>query len=322
MKKSSSTNNSLILNWLPDIFDSKDKQIKSFTNQILSVRQQLAKELTLSETNDSSSEFWNSRPSRIFWLDPEKDEELFDLERNRVLELLKYNYYDKEILLDFFKDLGDDEVIDKLSHQPNPDNNIYFPSKIKIKDKYLPLVSFSSVSKQTQNKNEEYFINPIKALKKKLNINITDKYIPEISLFDKLDGKSYDLAFVAYILLDKHKHLFKSLPKLCCTGVVDENGYIKRITYAKEKLEAAKQYNFDFILFPEANKSDIEESDNVKFFNNIVDVDNWIKEIAKSKTKNRIKHWLSIGGETPTKEEFYSFFSVTRNKNLSYWQRF
>ena len=321
MKKSSSINNSSIFNWLPDIFDLNDKPIKSFKSQILSVKKQLKKELTISEINPSS-EYWNSRPSRIFWLDPEKDEELFELERSRLLELLKYNYYDKKILLEFFKDLGDDEVIDKVSNIPSLDKNIYFPSKIKSKNKLLPLVSFSSFSIQTKRNSEEYFIKPIKALKKKLNINITESYIPEISLYDKLDGKSYDLAFVTFILLDNHKHLFKSLPKLCCTGVVDENGYIKRIKYAKDKLEAAKQFNFDYILFPEANKDEIEASDKVIFFNNIVDVDNWIKEIAKSKTKNRIKHWLSIGGETPTKEEFFSFFSVTRNKNLSYWQRF
>ena len=317
----SSNNNPSTISWLPDIFDSNNKQIKSSKKQILSVKEQITKEQTISKTN-TSSEYWNSRPSRIFWLDSENDEELFDIERSRLLELLKYNYYDKKIILEFFKELGDDEVLDKIKELPTPDNNIYFPSKIKIRNKYLPLVSFSSFTTQIKRNKEEYFTKPIKALKKKLNINITEKYIPEISLYDNLDGKSYELAFVAYILFDNHKHLFKSLPKLCCTGIVDENGYIKRITYAKEKLEAAKQFNFDYILFPEANKNDIEESDKVIFFNNIVDVDNWIIEIAKSKTKSRIKHWLSIGGETPTKEEFYSFFAATRNKNLSYWQRF
>ena len=121
------------------------------------------------------------------------------------------------------------------------------------------------------------------------------------------------------ILLNNHKHLFNNFPKLCCTGIVDEYGNIKGIKFAKEKLEAAKQMGFDFIILPEANRKDVKETHNTIFFENIVDLDKWIIEY-KNRIKERINHWLSIGGTEPSQKEFNSYFDITLKKDIKYWQ--
>ena len=310
MKKLNSKNN-----WLPNIFNSSGKEIKPLKKQSLSVLEQI-KEEKLSQNDDL---YWESRPTRLFWLDSEIEKELYNEERRRLIKVLKFNYYDKKKLEEYFKSQYDDEALDKIKNTPNQNPGVYFPIKIKSNNKYLPLVSFSGFTKVEES---IYFEKPIIALKNKLKLEINEKLIPEISLYDELDGKSYDLAFVTNILLDNHKHLFNSLPKICCTGIVDENGNIKVIEFAKEKFEASKQMGFDYILLPYENKEDIIESENVIFFKNILELDNWLIELAWNKAKKQINYWLSIGGETPTQKEFNSYFEATLNRGVSYWQHY
>ena len=303
-------------NWLPNIFDNNGKIIKSFKKQTLIISKLLEEEYNKSDL------YWETRPTRIFWLDSEKDKELYNAERSRLFKVLNKNYYNKKVLEEFFQSQYDDEALDKINNTPKHNFGVYFPIKIKSENKYLPLISFSGFIKINNDLEKEFFEKPLIALKSKLNFEISGKYMPEIALYEELEGKSYDLAFVTAILLLKHRDLFNNLPNICCSGIVDEYGNIKRIDFAKEKCEAAKKLGFDYLLFPNENKEEINETDNTLFFSDIIELNNWIVELANNKAKSRVIHWLSVGGEIPTKTEFNSFFSVTLNKGISYWQNF
>lgn len=312
MKKLSSNNN-----WLPNIFDSNSKIIETLEEQSYSVLQQVKKE----NSSQNKDLYWEKRPTRIFWLDSNKEKELYNFERSRLFKVLNNNYYNKKVLKEYFQSQYDDEALDKIQNTPKQDSGVYFPIKIKSDNKYLPLVSFSEFAVD-ESANYAYSEDSIIALKNKLNIEIKNFFIPKIALYEKLEGKSYNLAFVTHILFDNKKHLFKNLPSICCTGIVDEYGNIKKIDFAKEKYEAAKQMGFDYIFFPYENKNEISETENLIFFNDIIELNNWIVELANNKAKDRITHWLSIGGEIPNQSDFNSFFYITLNKGVSYWQSF
>ena len=283
-----------------------------------SILKQLQEE-SLKTLNDSSlSALWEYRPTRLFWLYsdcPDSNEEY--LERSRFSLALKKNYYDRTYLLDFFKE--DPEIIDVIENLPKPPSGVVFPCVLENNSsKQLPSVSFSGfVECKKNSKHSLDKINNI--LKENLNQETNQHFIPEIALYLKLKGQSYELAFAAFILLERYKDLFQHIPSICCTGIIKDNGETSKIRYAKEKLEAACKMGFDFIVLPEENRNDVTPTENTIFIQNIFELKNWILSLSH-RNEQRIMHWLKAGGETPTQEEFNNYFENNKS-SIREWQK-
>lgn len=294
------------LNWLLDT-TSDNSAIK-----------QINEESNLKNDSSFCDSYWEMRPSRIFWL--EEDSPSWQEERSRLLKVLKCNYYDIDFIKDYFK--WDEEIIELLLSKKKrlqQNSGVVFPCvNQQSTNEYQPLVSFSGY--KNSNRNNKFLLKNnnsdlINLIKKSFNIPATKSYFPELLKYSDINGRSYELSLVVSILLEAHKKLFKSFPSLCCTGEVDKNGNINKIEYAKIKHEAACFMGFDYILFPESNRKDIEPTNNTVFFKNIFQLENWIKDIANP--TSHINHWLTSGGPQPSEMEFFDFFKSSFEKSIN-----
>ncbi len=305
LKKSKSKKNNL--SWLPN-----------YTGCVLN---QLQNEESLKKLNESSfSELWEYRPTRLFWVYsdfPCSEEE--DGERNRFYQSLKKNYYDKKYLLEFFK--NDPEITEVIENNTKPASGVVFPCVLKGNtNKQLPSVSFSSfiVAQKAVDYNLD---NVARIVKESLELDTNQQYIPEISLYLELDGKSYELAFASFLIIEHYKDLFQRIPSICCSGIINQNGEINKIDCAKEKLEAASKMGYDYIVLPESNRNDVSATENTIFIQNIFELKNWLLDLIH-KDEQKIIHWLKAGGKEPTREEFNNYFKINNYISFIYqWKK-
>lgn len=291
------------------------------------------------EITDDYDDFYKNRPTRIFWAN-QNNRKLYDSEYSRFKNALKYNYYKERDLINVLNKNGDDELIDCLPNLKKAPKGIVFPiiDNENMQSNDWPKVVASFSSYRSNYKSEDIWTKESKyvcsIINRHFNRNEDYNYIPEITPYlTKKDnkyfyGKSYQLALVLTIFFKIHEKEFKTVPKICCTGLVDSNGKIKKIDKAQIKYEAAVFKNFDFILFPEENRDEINRISNnhpnerVKFFEDIESLHTWVLEQTESSKKNRIiNSWAqSTSEKIEEKDAFYNFFNVPTNCSLNIWK--
>lgn len=298
---------------------------------------ELLKETKLNENGLAESSLWKNRPSRLSLYNNIDSRILRNKEQNRLGKLLSVNYYSDK---DLKKLVPNEYQLNGLTRNIPPlERKVVFPAvNNKYKDYFkkniiTPLATYSGfIDAETlfdsfKNIRDKYVKSSKKLnklLKNYLNINNTKILIPEIALFvDYIDGKSYELAYILNAWLNTNNYLYNNL-RFYCTGEINESGDIKPITYELIKFEAAKNGNFDYVIFPTGNKKIIEEnfkkeleddfnqalntgSRKYLFFSTVFELNEWLLENAES-DKNKVLLWASTNRKEPNSELLNNFF--------------
>ena len=285
----------------------------------------------------SDKPFWEYRPTRLFAinLSPETID-IFQKEYKRLEKVFKTNYYKKEVIENIF---SNDKKILKLIIRPKellP--GIVFPAVNKTEiDKNYPLVSFSYFSRSFNRLDSDYkneCIRIFEILNAFTNIDYRYKNIyfyPQLSDFQEITGNSYQLGLLMHIWYEGNKNKIQknAMPSICATGRVSDDGYIFEIDEAPLKLEAANFIGYDFIIFPENNRKDIENQvdrllnkEKVLFFKHIKDIFNWLNLLTdEKKIISRIINWITNISEKPSYDIFASFFHSNDYKEPLEWKK-
>ncbi len=291
----------------------------------------------------SDKPFWESRPTRLYAIKPSPETiEIYQKEYNRLEKVFNSNYYQKECLENIF---SDDEIILNLINEPRkllP--GIAFPAVNEYEaDKNFPLVSFSrydlrSIIDDTGTKELDVFINASQRLFE-IVYNFTSieyrkiliYFLPQLAFFQTINGDSYQLSLVMQIWYEWNKNSFQKydMPSICATGCVTENGEILPIDKAEIKLEAAYSMGFDYIIFPEGNRKNLnnqlarfENKEKVLFFSHIKEAFEWLSlQTDKNRDIGIIKNWAEKQIYRQSSDTFASFFNTNDYDDPREWKK-
>ena len=287
--------------------------------------------------------FWESRPTRLFAIKPSSETiEIYQKEYNRLEKVFNTNYYKRECLENIF---SDDEIVLDLIDKPRKIlPGIAFPAVNQFEaDKNFPLVSFSrydlrSIFDDTGTKGLDSFITASKRIFEIVynftSIEYREKliyFLPQLAFFQTINGDSYQLSLVMQVWYEWNKNSFQKydMPSICATGCVSDNGEILPIDKAEIKLEAAYNMGFDYIIFPEDNRKELEKQlaalenkDKILFFSHIKEAFEWLSLLTdKNRDIGIIKNWAEKQAERPSSDTFASFFNTGDYSDPKEWKK-